>query len=199
MALTPENYEDGVRDYWHEIGCRSQDVQNRESTFTELAAEFAGRKPPHFVREDLALILTWKHTDARWRDRALEGLRQETDDRLVTLTSHIDGRDLDSLLPWVRGAISGVGIASISAILTAARPDRFCVIDEFALRAIDYYHHPAWARRDKNRKFIQDEKVYIEYVNFCRARAAELTKQDGKLWRPRDVEMALWAIGKGLD
>ena len=68
----------------------------------------------------------------------LDGLKQVADDRLLSLTRPVDGRDLDYLLPWFRGAISGVGIASISAVLTAARPDRFCVIDEFALRAVDF-------------------------------------------------------------
>ncbi len=48
-------------------------------------------------------------------------------------------------------------------------------------------------------KFIQDEKTYIEFVKFCRERGAELTRQTGKLWTPRDIEMALWAIGKELD
>jgi len=199
VALDLKSYEQGVRDYWREIGCRSREVQKRESIFAELAHKFANRKPAHFTREDLVLILEWKHTDARWRDRALDGLKQVADDRLLSLTRPVDGRDLDYLLPWFRGAISGVGIASISAVLTAARPDRFCVIDELALRAVDFHYHPSWTRRDKSRKFIQDEKTYIEFVKFCRERGAELTRQTGKLWTPRDIEMALWAIGKELD
>ena len=77
MALDLKSYEQGVRDYWREIGCRSREVQKRESIFAELAHKFANRKPAHFTREDLVLILEWKHTDARWRDRALDGLKQE--------------------------------------------------------------------------------------------------------------------------
>jgi hypothetical protein len=198
--LDLKNYQEGIHGYWRVIGCRSLEVQRRESAFTQLADRFLGQKPPHFTREDLVLILEWKHTDARWRNRALDGLKQVADDRLIALTRQIGGQqDLNYLLPWLRGAIYGVGIASISAILTAARPDRFCVIDEFSLRAIDFHYHPMWLRRDKNRKFVLDEKTYIEFVSFCRKRAVDLTPQAGKLWTPRDVEMALWAIGKELD
>lgn len=57
MALDLKSYEQGVRDYWREIGCRSREVQKRESIFAELAHKFANRKPAHFTREDLVLIL----------------------------------------------------------------------------------------------------------------------------------------------
>jgi hypothetical protein len=68
-----------LKNYWHEIGCRSREVQKCELAFSQLADKFVSRKPPHFTRDDLKLILEWKHTDARWRDRALE--RIEADGR----------------------------------------------------------------------------------------------------------------------
>jgi hypothetical protein len=198
MPLDAQDFERGVQEYWHEIGCRSTVVQKREHDFADLAAHFAGRKPPSFTREELMLIMEWKHTDARWRDRALRGLSQVNDRRLRGLTSRIAGQELDFLLDLLRGAIRGVGIASVSAILTAARPDQFCVIDEFALRAIDFHYRPHWLRRGKDGKFVLDEKIYAAYVKFCREKASELTASSDQSWTPRQVEMAFWAIGKNL-
>lgn len=198
MPLDLQDFQEGVQEYWREIGRRSIAAQKREHAFVELAGRFSGRKPPSLTREDLTLIMEWKHTDARWRDRALKGLAEVTDDRLRSLTSPIAAHDLDYLLPWMRGAIKGVAVASISAVLTAASPDRFCVIDEFSLRAINSYYRVPWLRFSKDGKFVLDEKTYTAYVRFCRERASELTASSGQRWTARQVEMAFWAIGKGL-
>jgi hypothetical protein len=89
----------------------------------------------------------------------------------------------------------------VSAILTAARPDLYAGIDVFALIAIDHYYTFPWmdrVPRDKDGKLQADENSYAPYINFCRLRAGELSKVDQKPWRPRDIDMALWAIGKQL-
>src|SRR5215469_2126113 len=164
MPPDVDDFRQGVQDYWRGIGRRSQAVQQREQAFVGLPLQFAGRKPPHFNREDLILIMEWKHTDARWRDRALRGLSEVTDAHLAKVTGLIANHDLKGLLPLMRGAIYGVGIASVSAILAAARPDRFCVIDEFALRAIKLHYNPYWLRLGKDGKFVLDEKTYVSYV-----------------------------------
>lgn len=198
MSPDLKAFQNGVQDYWREIGRRSLAAQNREHAFLELASQFARRQPPSFTRAELTLIMEWKHTDARWRDRALRGLSDVTDEHLTKLTSPIANHDLNILLPLMRGEISGVGIASVSAILTAARPDRFCVIDEFALNAVKFHYSPEWLRQGRDGKFVLDEKTYISYVKLCRKQAEALTNSSGELWTPRQVEMAFWAIGKSL-
>jgi hypothetical protein len=202
MPIDPKGFEDGFQYYWREIGRRAPAVQEREKAFPELAVRFGTRKPPHFTRGDLVSIMEWKHTDPRWRDRAVSGIRSATDVLLVGLTSKIGQVELPRLVREFEGKISGVGVASVSAIATAARPDLFSVIDDFALRAISHYYDRAWVRsiyRDKKTGNFQPiYRDYIAYVEFCRASAVELSEATGQLWTPRMVDMALWGIGKKL-
>jgi hypothetical protein len=216
MELDLPSFEEGVRDYWREIGNRSSEVQERERAFPELAVRFAGRKPPHFTREDLVQIIHWKYDyDCRKRDVALAGLQQVPDDRLLSLTSHIgDSEDVATSMEGLFscqerfgrkvygvGKIHGVGIAGVSAILTAARPDLFAVVDILALTAINHHYSVEWVfsvPRDKKGMFVADWNTYPPYVGFCRGQAARLTAIAEQRWTPRQVDMALWAIGKKL-
>ena len=202
MPLDSADFEKGVRWYWREIELRSHEVQERERSFPELAQRFGTRQPPHFTRSDLEDIIKWKYTDRRRCKRALDGLARVPDDRIRDLTATVDrvtaAGDGASAL---RGAIPGVGIAGISAILAAARPDLFPVIDVFALTAICHHYDPPWLRtvpRDAQGRFSADEKSYAAYTQFCRDCAAELSAATGQPWTPRRVDMALWGIGKHL-
>jgi hypothetical protein len=201
VPIDPTGFEDGLKYYLLEISQRAPAVQAREKAFPDLANRFAARKPPHFTREDLVLIMEWKHTDARWRERAVNGIQSATDVFLVGLTSKIGSFDLPRLVREFEGKINGVGVASFSAIVTAARPDLFCVIDDFGLRAISHYYDPAWVRaiyRDKKSgNFQPTYKDYFPYVEFCRTTTTTLGKT-GQRWTPRLVDMALWGIGKKL-
>jgi len=201
MGLDLAAFERGLHDYWAVIASRSAQVQARERAFSDLAVRFASRTPRHFTREDLEAIFIWKYTDARRCNRALDGLRQVKDQRITSLTGQIGMLDVPATARWFHGSIYGVGIAGISAILTAARPDLYAVIDVFALIAIDHHYTFPWmdhVPRDKDGKLQADESSYSPYVNFCRLRAGELSKAAQRSWRPRDVDMALWAIGKRL-
>ena len=202
MPLDRKSFEEGVVAYAREIARRSAQEQAREQKFAQLAAKYAERQPPHFTPSELELIVAWKHTDARWRAKALMGLRKAQESLLVGLTSNIGQIDLYQLDERFRGKIEGVGVATVSAIITAACPDLFSVIDDFALRAIRHHYDPGWLRsvpRDKKtQSFNPDYKNYVPYVEFCRDRADELASVTGQQWTPRRVEMALWAIGKEL-
>jgi hypothetical protein len=202
MSIDPEDFEDGLQYYWREIARRAPAIQSRERAFPQFAVQFVSRTPPHFLRQDLVAIMEWKHTDARWRDRAITGIQGVTDPFLIVLTSKIGQVDLPRLVREFDGKISGVGVASVSAIVAAARPDLYPVIDDFGLKAIAHYYDCSWVRsvyRDKKSgNFQPTYKDYIPYVEFCREIAAWLTKLTGKSWTPRMVDMALWGIGKKL-
>lgn len=201
MPLNLEEFERGIRDYWAEINRRSLDVKNREHAFPNLAVRFAARNPPNFTRKDLEEIFTWKYTDGRRKARADDGLKKAQDERLFQLTNKIGMSNLPTLIQWFNGAIYGVGIAGVSAILTAARPDLYAVIDIFALIAIEHHYNPPWMRRvprDKKGAPQADYPSYVPYVQFCTERATELTAASHREWTPRHVDMALWAIGKQL-
>jgi hypothetical protein len=193
-------FQQGVRDYWAEIGRRSLATQDREKAFPQIAERFASRNPHHLTRDDLDEIIRWKYDfDGRIRNKALAGLDTVTDREIVRLTSQIDRLTLPVSIGWFRHKFPGVGIAGISAILTAARPDLYPVIDVFALIAINAYWVFPWVDRvprAKDGKLEPDAETYAHYAEFCRRRAADLTKQAGVVWTPRQIDMALWAIGK---
>lgn len=185
-----------------EIESHSDEVQERERSFPDLANRFAARQPPHFTRSDLEHIIRWKYTDGRRRNRALDGLARVPDDRLRDITASLHRvTEAPEAARGLRAAIGGVGIAGISAILAAGRPDLFPVIDVFALTAIRHYYDPPWLKavpRDADDRFQADERSYGPYTEFCRERAAELSVSTGQPWTPRRVDMALWGIGKRL-
>jgi hypothetical protein len=202
MPISRERFDDGIRYYWREIGQRAAAVQAREKAFPDLAARFASRTPPHFGREDLVLIMEWKHTDPRWRDRAITGIKGAADALLLALSAQVAQSDTLKLVRAFEGKISGVGVASVSAIAAAGRPDLYPVIDDFGLKAIAHYYDRAWVRsiyRDKKSgNFQPTYRDYVYYVEFCRATAAELTEETGQPWTPRMVDMGCWGVGKKL-
>jgi len=200
MVLGLEVFERGVQEYWQERARRAPHIQARERAFPDLALRYASRTPQHFIRDDLRQIMEWKHTDIRWFNRAMKGIEEESDEKIIRVTSGIAFDVTSTVRPFVR-AFYGVGVASVSAILTAARPDLYAVIDAFVLIAVDHHYTFAWIdriRRNKDGELEPEYSDYPSYVDFCRIRAKELTKASNKEWTPRKVEMSLWAIGKKL-
>jgi hypothetical protein len=208
MNLSIEDYENGFRKYWNVTESRSSCIQDSEDEFPEFPVIFASRTPHHFTREDLQRIIAWKHNkDARRRTTALEGLVKFPDNRVVDLTRNIGDNIEASLTPFFSrdrfaGEISGVGIATTSAIITAARPDLFAVIDTYALAAIYHHYNFSWLykiSRDADGKLAANWNDYPPYVGFCRAEAAKLMMKHKQPWTPRKIDMALWGIGKQLE
>lgn len=203
MTLSPGEYERGVQAYWAEIATRAPDVQRREREFPRFAESFASRVPPHFELPELEGIMRWKHTDARWRDRALRGLAAVPPSHARSVTSGIDHvEDAAAAYRLLKGFAYGVGIASISAILAAARPASFPVIDVFALAALLKHVPERWhslMRFDKFGRPIAEERVYPPFVDTCRRLSSQLRSETGHdHWTPRRVDMALWGIGRDL-
>lgn len=213
MAFKLENlqladYEAGVRKYWAVTRQRSACAQESEDEFPQFPKIFAARIPPHFTREDLEQIIKWKHSkDYRRQAKALEGLARFPDHRIMGLTRYI-GEDIKfSVKPFFSparyaGQISGVGVATASAILTAARPDLYAVIDTYALAAIHHYFRLPWLNyvpRDAKGMFAADWNSYPPYVEFCRNEAAKIRLIHKQPWTPRQIDIALWGLGKHLE
>ena len=195
----------GMDIYWTEIRKRSGEVQRREEAFPGFAAAFAARTPPHFLRDEVAEIVAWKHTDARWRQRAMQGIDALTDESIRGRTALLNQlADPEEAMQAFAGWASGVGPATISALLAAARPDRWPVIDVFALEAMAARATTTWVRgipRDARGRAVADVRTWKSYVLECRRIAERANEeQPGRLepWTPRQVDMALWGIGKLL-
>jgi hypothetical protein len=208
MKLQLKDYQQGECKYYQVTASRAKCVQDSEDNFPEFPALFASRVPPHFTRGDLEQIIAWKHNmDGRWRASALEGLANFPEERIAGLTTNIGENIEESIRPFFcaqrcAGEIAGVGVATTSAILTAARPDLYAVIDTYALAAIYHHYNFAWLyrlSRDKEGKLIADWTAYPHYVGFCRAEAAKLWMVHKQPWTPRKIDLALWGLGKQLE
>jgi len=89
MVLGLEVFERGVQEYWQEIARRAPHIQARERAFPALSLRYASRTPQHFIRDDLRQIMEWKHTDIRWFNRAMKGIEEESDEKIIRVTSGI--------------------------------------------------------------------------------------------------------------
>lgn len=93
------------------------------------------------------------------------------------------------------------GFATPVTFLAFYRPDRFPMVDQ---RIADWRAHhsaglaPAQAQRFSRREdgwirgTHQSWKAYLEWAKFCRQAGECLSAFDGRPWRARDVEMAVW-------
>jgi hypothetical protein len=206
--LRLEDYESGVRKYWGITEERSFCVQDSEDEFPQFKELYVKQTPPHFTREDLKAIIRWKHNvDHRRQVTALEGLAIFPDDQIMGLTCNVDENIRLSMNRFISpgrsaGRIFGVGIATTSAILTAARPDLYAVIDTYSLAAIHHNFHLPWVNkvpRDAKGMFAADWASYPPYVELCRNEAAKIRLIHKKPWTPREIDMALWGLGKQLE
>jgi hypothetical protein len=204
--LRLEDYEAGVRKYWDVTRQRASCVQESEDEFPQFSEIYKKRIPPHFTREDLQNIIKWKHSvDYRRQVKALEGLASFPEDQIMGLTRYIGENirlSMNCFLSGGAGRISGVGIATTSAILTAARPDLYAVVDTYALAAIHHYFPLTWVHRvprDANGMFAADWHSYAPYVELCREESAKIRLVHKQPWTPRKVDMALWGLGKQLE
>lgn len=202
MTLTLADYRAGIDYYSRDLDRQSPEVQQREAEFPMLAQRYADRNPPHFTRSDLELIIKWKYTDARWCKKALTGLTLVSDSLIQESTSTFATLDHPAdATQALNRKIRGVGIAGISAIMAAALPHKFPVIDVFALFAIEHYESPQWIlalNRNKDGRREPDMPSYVPYTRFCRDAATLLSEESGELWTPRRVDMSLWGLGKDL-
>lgn len=114
-------------------------------------APFAGAD--HLSRVQLEALVRWKHQDdPRRRATALRRLATEPDDRISDLTGRAIGcnDDLGALL--LIAQLSGVGPSLGSAILMAAVPTRYTVMDWRALASLRALGFWAWGRTRRHRR-----------------------------------------------
>ncbi|MGQ0553923.1 MAG: hypothetical protein ACT4PU_11975 [Planctomycetota bacterium] len=202
MSLTSKGWARALDAYWAEIERRPADVIARERQYPVLAEFYGDNQPPHFEREDIRFIVEWKYTDKRRCKRALDGLESVSAVRIREATAAFaDLDDPSAALDCLTGLVHGIGVAGVSAVLAAARPSLFPVIDVFAVIALEHHYPAPWItalpRDDHGRPQPRDD-CYPKFTAFCRATALTLSRDSGRDWTPRMVDMALWATGKEL-
>ena len=145
----------------------------------ELPAAIAARRAPHVTHAELAKLAEWKMARGVWRARNL-ALVRGNHPALVVKTS----TDALATIPHPTAPIAalaelaGVGPATASGVVSAARPDIYPFFDELVAAQIPTLGPVAWTM-----------SYYRRYADALRERAGELAHG----WTPTMVERALWA------
>ena len=154
----------------------------------ELPRLLGLRNPPWLTLDDLVEVVQWKMHRGTYRARNLALVRQNTPDEVESAS-----RDAFAAMPHPGtpisklSALKGVGPATASAILAAARPDLYPFFDDVAADAI-----PDFGRLEYT------AKGYARFSERLRERAALLAVGcPADDWTPHAVECALWAAAGG--
>lgn len=128
----------------------------------EVLAPLAGRD--HFDRDAMETVVVWKFQSmAHRRANARRGLAKEPDGRIEDITGRAlsCNDDLGALL--IVDVLQGVGPALGSAVLTAADPERYTVMDTRAIQSVRALGLPG-ARFDN-----ADHREWLDYLTTCRS------------------------------
>ena len=145
----------------------------------ELPSAIAGRRRPHATLDELARLTEWKMARGEWRARNLVLVRGNDADAVIAATSEAIALAPEPRKPIARVAeLEGVGPATASAVLAAARPDVYPFFDELVAAQVPGLGKLGWTIG-----------FYVKYAAGLRERAATL----GDGWTPAMVERALWS------
>ena len=149
----------------------------------ELPATIAGRRRPHVTLTELARLTEWKMARGEWRARNLVLVRGNDADAVVDATSEAIALAPEPRKPIARIAeLEGVGPATASAVMAAARPDAYPFFDELVAAQVPGLGKLGWTLG-----------FYVKYAAALRDRAGGL----GAPWTPAMVERALWSHAGG--
>jgi hypothetical protein len=135
-----------------------------------LAAGAAARRRGHFERGEFLTVCSWKTGRSRSRVETNDDAAVEQATRAALLTSD-EGKRMDALL-----TLNGVGIPTGSALLFAAYPDRYSILDVRALESLGQRGRTAYPI-----------SYWCSYLAACRKLAKEhsasLRTLDKALWQ----------------
>lgn len=198
LSNDPDHWQSFVVKCWDIIKQRPADVIAREKWFQDLPAVCQSRNPPQLTRKDLSEIIIWKHTDPRWRIKPKQGLDNLLDKDIsdITIIAFSDHIPLEYKLQKLLD-VPGWGIATVSAILAAGRPNLYGVIDRNVLNVLakNIEEWKEIIKFDSKGNPILTKEIYKDFLDWIRTKSSLLSEGSSKKWSPREVEMALWAAG----
>ena len=149
----------------------------------ELPGAIAARAHPHVTHNEIVKLTEWKMARGVWRARNLVLVRGNDANTVVKTST-----DALAKIPHPTAPIStlaeldGVGPATASAVVSAARPDIYPFFDELVAVQVPELGDVAWTMT-----------YYRRYSDALRERATRV----GPRWTPVMVERALWANSGG--
>lgn len=154
----------------------------------ELPGLIAARAPAHLTLEELARVTEWKMKRGVWRARNLALVRSNDPGEVRRLSAEALALVPDPRRPVALLAqLAGVGPATASAVLAAARPDCYPFFDEDVAAQVPDLGPVAFTL-----------PYYLRYAARLRERAAALAAACPDAgWTAHGVSQALWAGGGG--
>lgn len=154
----------------------------------EVPDLFGARDPAWLSLDELVRVVEWKMHRGVYRARNLQLVRGNSPADVETASREALALAPDPTAPIARLArLKGVGPATASAVLAAARPDVYPFFDDVVAAEI-----PDFGRADFTLK------VYGRYAERLRERAALLAAGcPSGGWTPHAVGCALWAAAGG--
>jgi len=152
------------------------------------ALALASRRPLAVTLDELVEVVQWKMHRGVFRARNLMLVRQNSAEEVGEASRAAFDAVPDPSLPIARlSALKGIGPATASAVLAAARPDVYPFFDDVAAAAIPDFGAIKYTA-----------KGYATFSERLRERAALLaTGCPNDDWTPHAVECALWAAAGG--
>jgi len=192
MTMTTLWTADAVED-WTDALHRYDDVVARQGVVPlveldrwyrdELPDAIAGRKIAHVTHGEIVKLAEWKMARGVWRARNLALVRGNDPASVVQTSSEALAKMPDPTAPITALAtLAGVGPATASGVVAAARPDIYPFFDELVAAQIPGLGAVAWTTA-----------YYRRYAEKLREKASQL----GGTWTPVRVERALWANSGG--
>lgn len=146
---------------------------------TELPAVLHARESPFATHDELVRITEWKMARGVWRARNLVLVRGNEIDEVARATREAFAQVPHESAPIATiAALSGVGPATASAVMSAFKPSVYPFLDELVAAQVPELGKPAFT-----------PSYYGRYAAALRERATQL----GGQWTPSAVERALWA------
>ena len=149
----------------------------------ELPTTVGGRRPPHATHAELVRLTEWKMARGVWRAPNLVRVRNVPPQDVKDASTEALAAAPDPRRPIaILSKLDGVGPATASALMAAARPETYPFFDELVAAQVPTLGKVAWTLG-----------YYLKYAAALRERAAAL----GGGWTPAMVERALWAHAGG--
>lgn len=162
------------------------------------------------AKTEIKELLRWAfHNDRRFLSTFLKNLKKNSSSKVKRLTSKGLKQALDGNIAEAIGTltdIKGVGVVTASKILMFSKPGKFGMYDQFNGKAI-------YKLKVKGRRYFKmadpnklTDKQYCEefekYTHVLRKMCSLLNKagkhcDSRKKWKPADIDMALFRLGRG--
>ena len=130
----------------------------------ELPSAVGGRRPPHVTHAELVRLTEWKMGRGVWRAPNLVRVRSISPEDVKAASTEALAAAPDPRRPIATlSALDGVGPATASALMAAARPEVYPFLDELVAAQVPALGKVAWTLG-----------YYLKYAAALRERAAAL-------------------------